>query len=122
MPRESQDVAHVWDILAAARGIELSVAGLELKHYLAGEDLRMAVERRVEILGEAARRVSESFRQAHPEVPWRDLISRRNVLAHRYDEVDDQLMWRVATVRIPELIALLKPLLPPVPRDPEPEP
>jgi len=121
MPRESQDVAYVWDILAAADGVVLSVAGLELKHYLASEDLRMAVERRVEIIGEAARRVSEPFRQAHPEVPWRDLISQRNVLAHRYDEVDDQLMWRVVTIRIPELIALLKPLLPAVPPDPEPE-
>lgn len=121
MPHESQDIAYVWDILAAADGIVLSVAGLERKHYLANEDLRMAVERRVEIIGEAARRVSDEFRKAHPDIPWRDLISQRNVLAHRYDEVDDHLMWRVATIRIPELIAQLKPLLPALPPDPEPE-
>jgi len=121
MRHESQDIAHLWDIMAAADGIVLSVAGLELEHYLATENLRMAVERRVEIIGEAARRVSDAFRQAHPEIPWRDLVSQRNVLAHQYDEVDDHLMWRVATIRVPELIALVKPLLPPVPPDPEPE-
>ena len=121
MRHKSQDNAHLWDILAAADGIVLSVAGLELKHYLANENLRMAVERRVEIIGEAARRVSDAFRQSHPEIPWRALVSQRNVLAHRYDEVDDHLMWRVATIRVPELIALVKPLLPARPPDPEPE-
>ena len=121
MRHESQDIAHLWDIFKASDGIVLSVAGLELEHYLANENLRMAVERRVEIIGEAARRVSDAFRQAHPEIPWRDLVSQRNVLAHRYDEVDDQLMWRVATIRVPELIALVKPLLPARPPDPEPE-
>ncbi len=121
MRPESQDIAHLWDILAAADGIVLSVAGLELEHYLANENLRMAVERRVEIIGEAARRVSDALRQAHREIPWRDLVSQRNVLAHRYDEVDDRLMWRVATIRVPELIALVKPLLPARPADPEPE-
>lgn len=121
MPRETEDIACLWDILNAAEGIVTSVAGLELEHYLRVDDLRMAVERRVEIIGEAARRVSEEFRHAHPEIPWRDLISPRNVLAHRYDEIDDQLMWRVATVRIPELISLIRPLLPPAPPDAEPE-
>lgn len=121
MPRDTKDIACLWDILSAAEGIVLSVAGLELKHYVAVENLRMAVERRVEIIGEAARRVSEEFRQAHPEIPWRDLVSQRNVLAHRYDEIDDHLMWRVATVRIPEFITLIKPLLPPAPPDPEPD-
>lgn len=120
MPRETQDIACLWDILSAAEGIALSVAGLKLEHYLGNETLRMAVERRVEIIGEAARRVSDEFRHAHPEIPWRDLISQRNVLAHRYDEVDDRLMWRVATVRIPELIAQVRPLLPASPSDPEP--
>ena len=62
MRHESQDIAHLWDIMAAADGIVLSVAGLELEHYLATENLRMAVERRVEIIGEAARRVSDAFR------------------------------------------------------------
>lgn len=121
MPHDTHDVGYLWDILRAAEGIVLAVAGLELKHYLQNEDLRMGVERRLEIIGEAARRMSDEFRQSHPEIPWRDLITQRNVLAHRYDDIDDHLMWRVATDRIPDLIAQIKPLLPPCPPDAEPE-
>jgi uncharacterized protein with HEPN domain len=47
----------------------------------------MAVERGLEILGEAARRVSEAFQQAHPEIDWRNTIGLRNVIAHRYEQV-----------------------------------
>jgi uncharacterized protein with HEPN domain len=87
MPREATDIAHLWDMLHAARGIESAVAGLELEHYLQDEDLRMSVERRIEIIGEAARRVSDACKVAHPEIPWRRMISQRNVPAHEYDEV-----------------------------------
>jgi uncharacterized protein with HEPN domain len=70
------------------------------------------VERRVEIIGEAARRVSCAFRDAHPEIPWRSVIGQRHALAHDYGEIDDQRVWRVATIHIPDLIPLLEPLVP----------
>ena len=122
MPRESNDIAHLWDMFHAARGIESAVAGLELEHYLQNEDLRMSVERRIEIIGEAARRVSDAFKEAHAEIPWRRIIAQRNVLAHEYDEVDDRLMWRVITENIPQLAHTLEGLLTTrPPPDPEPE-
>ena len=71
--------------------------------------------------GEAARRVSESFKDAHPEIPWRRMIAQRNVLAHEYDDIDDRLMWRVVTESIPKLARTLKGLLPALP-PPDPEP
>jgi len=74
--------------------------------------LRAAIERHIEIIGEAAGRVSPSFRDAHPEIPWRRIIAPRNVLAHEYGEVKHELMWRVATVHVQELIAKLEPLTP----------
>ena len=81
----------------------------------------MSVERRIEIIGEAARRVSESFKDAHPEIPWRRMIAQRNVLAHEYDEVDDRLMWRVIAENIPQLVRTLEGLLTTQP-PPDPEP
>jgi len=44
----------------------------------------MAVERAVEIIGEAARNITEYFKQVHPEIPWAGIIGQRNVLAHKY--------------------------------------
>lgn len=76
----------------------------------------------MEIIGEAARRLSDEFRAAHPGIPWRKVIGLRNVLAHRYDEVDDVEVWRLAREEIPPLVQQLEAVLPPAPPDPEPEP
>ena len=74
--------------------------------------LRSAVERQIEIIGEAARRVSKDFQEAHPEIPWRPIQAQRHVLAHEYGEIKHDRIWRVADVHIPELILLLAPLVP----------
>ena len=71
----------------------------------------------IEIIGEAANRVSRGFRAAHPEIPWQQIVAQRNILAHEYGEIDDSLVWRVATDRIPELISYLKPIVPPLPSE-----
>jgi uncharacterized protein with HEPN domain len=83
--------------------------------------LRHAVERNIEIIGEAARRVSPRFRDAHPEIPWRPIMATRHILAHEYDEVDNTIVWRIATQHIPPLLTHLKNLIPPPPPDPAPE-
>ena len=73
------------------------------------------MERKLEIIGEAARSISDQFQRDHPEVPWRGIIAQRHFLAHEYGEVRQEKLWRVATTRIPELIAMLTGLLPPPP-------
>ena len=65
--------------------------------------------------GEAARRMSDDFRQAHPEIPWSDIIGQRNVIAHQYEEIRQERIWSVVTSDIPTLIAQLEPLIPPLP-------
>ncbi len=80
---------------------------------------QMAVERAMEITGEAAARVSAEFRAAHPEVPWRAIIGQRNVLAHKYGEIEQDRIWTVATTDIPHLIGQLEPLIPPLPPEVE---
>ena len=115
MRPDDRDAGCLLDMLEHARGIARAAQGLSPERYAANEDVRLAVERRVEIIGEAARQVSASFRQAHPEIPWRKIIAQRNILAHEYGDIQDDIMWRLATVSIPELVALLEPLVPPPP-------
>jgi uncharacterized protein with HEPN domain len=102
-------------MLQHARGVARAIKGRTPQQYAEDEDLRLLVERRLEIIGEAARRVSEAFRSAHPEIPWRKIIAQRNVLAHEYGEIQDDVVWQVITVSIPELIKTLEPLVPPPP-------
>jgi uncharacterized protein with HEPN domain len=108
MQPETRDPACIADMLAAARGIVRTLAGVPLSRYQADEDLRHAVERKLEIMGEAARRVSDSLRDRHPEIPWRAVIGQRNVLIHGYDEIDDARVWRLAAEHIPQVIAQLE--------------
>lgn len=107
-------------MLGSARAIAVYVAGRQYPDYLADPMLRDAVERRVEIVGEAARGVSRAFHDAHPEVPWRPIMAQRHILAHEYATVRHDLIWTVATRHVPELIGMLEPLVPPPPPDPQP--
>jgi uncharacterized protein with HEPN domain len=112
MPLDDRDKAYLWDMLDAALAVEEFVCGKTYAEYLSNRMMRGAVERHLEIIGEAARRITETSRQAHPEIPWRGIIGQRNVLAHEYDEVLHEAIWAIATRRIPELIGALRLILP----------
>jgi uncharacterized protein with HEPN domain len=99
-------------MLDAALAIQQFVEGRSFQDYVRDRLLRNAVERNVEIIGEAARRVSAQYQASHRDVPWRAIISQRHVIAHEYGEIDDVRWWAVATKFIPTLIADLKPLIP----------
>ena len=115
MRPEERDVAYLWDMREAARTARDLVAGMELERFLADRRTQLAVERTLELVGEAARRVSTSLRDAHPELPWRTLVGLRNVLVHDYGEIDEARVFAVAVQDIPALLILLEPLLPPEP-------
>ena len=119
MRPDEKDAAYLWDMLQAARGVGELAAGFDYAGYLADRRTQLAVERQVEILGEAARRVSEGFRDAHGNIPWVKIIAQRHVLAHEYGEIQQERIWRVATIHVPELIAQLEPLIPPTPPEPK---
>jgi uncharacterized protein with HEPN domain len=74
--------------------------------------IHSAVERRLEILGEAASRVSEGFQTDHPEIAWKEIKGLRVVLAHRYDDLDFQQLWRAVTMHSQDLLPKLEALLP----------
>ena len=68
---------------------------------------RAASERFIEIIGEAAARLSDKARTARPEVPWEDIIGARNVFAHGYYTIDPDVLWRILRESLPDLIAKL---------------
>jgi uncharacterized protein with HEPN domain len=102
------DMARLWDMLDAARAAMEFTSGRRFEEFLNERLLRNAVERSLEIIGEAARRVSPSFRDLHPEVPWRAIIALRNVLAHEYGEIKYERLWVVCEERLPVLVRQLE--------------
>lgn len=89
-------LAHLHDIVQAGSALKSFVAERTFDHYTSDEELRSAVERKFEILGEALNRI----RRDEPDVlqhirEHRDIISFRNILVHGYDAIDDQIVWGV---------------------------
>lgn len=78
-----------------------------------------AVIRELEVLGEAAGRVSPPFVAAHSEIPWREITGIRHKLIHDYFVVDLGIVWRTATVNIPEVAPLVRAIAAPFRERPE---
>ena len=108
MRPEDRDAGYLWDMLDAARTVRDFTTGVGLDEYRADRKLQLAVERAIEIIGEAARLVSASFKEQHPEIPWQQIIAQRHVLAHDYGEISHDRIRLVATRRIPDLINQLE--------------
>lgn len=68
----------------------------------------LAVIHCIEIIGEAARQMPKSFREKHPEIPWREIIGLRNVIAHEYFGLDNEIIWDVIQTQIPLLAAQMR--------------
>src|SRR5271157_5557252 len=108
-----RDAALLLDMALAAEDALSFVAGLDERAFLASDLYQSAVIRKLEVIGEAAGRVSKSFCTAHPEIPWREMTGLRHRLIHGYGDVRLDIVWRVTTEMLPGLIAALRPLIPP---------
>ena len=111
MKPSERDAAYLWDMLEAARNARKLTRGLTFKDIMGDFRTRLALERSMEIVGEAARRVSEKFRDEHREIPWQGIIGLRNVIAHEYGELDHNRLYTVARGGVPELIRALERIL-----------
>ncbi|MDX2199950.1 MAG: HepT-like ribonuclease domain-containing protein [Phycisphaerae bacterium] len=105
-------------MLDAANTLVTITSGVDEKAYLANRTLQLAAERCIEIIGEAARYVSRSFRDAHPEIQWTKIVAQRHILAHHYGAIQHERLWRVVETHVPALVAQLTPLVPVVPENP----
>jgi uncharacterized protein with HEPN domain len=109
----SRDLTYVLDILIAARCIQTYMAGIDRPTFEQDTMRQDAIIRRIEIIGEATRRLSLEFRATHPNIPWQDMAGIRSRLIHDCDEVSLSLVWDVIQHDIPALIAQIEPLIPP---------
>jgi uncharacterized protein with HEPN domain len=76
--------------------------------------LNLALVRLLEIIGEAANRISAEDRSRYPQIPWTQIISLRNRLIHGYDHVDLDILWQIVTQDLPVLTEELERIVPPL--------
>jgi uncharacterized protein with HEPN domain len=102
------DSLRLLDMLSAAREARQFVAGKSEGDVRKDRVLTLALLKCVELIGEAAARVSEDTRAKCPHLPWADMVGMRNRLVHAYFDVDLSLLWTTVADDLPELIASLE--------------
>ena len=112
MQPDAEDVTYVWDVVSACREIQEFMQDVEWEDFYNDRKLVLAIERSLEIIGEAAGCLSETFRNGHPEVSWHKIRGMRNILAHEYGQVDYEIVYNTAIKEIPDLLNKLESLLP----------
>ena len=107
-----RDPVYLLDILEAARLASSYLQDVTEEVFLRDTQRQDSVIRRIEIIGEAARRVSPATKEAHPEIPWSEMVGMRNLLIHDYADVDLRIVWDTVQRDLPRVIALIEPLVP----------
>lgn len=106
-----RDQASLLDMLDAARLAVQYIAGKSYADFVSDLQCQDAVIRRIELIGEAARRVSAETQDLHPQLPWREMVSMRNLMIHQYDEIDLSVVWDTVNRDLPGLIESLREIL-----------
>jgi len=107
------DAVRIHHMIDAGKTAQSFVVGRQRDDIDTDEMLRFALLQAVQIIGEAASKVSLETRAATPTVPWADIIFMRNRLVHAYFDIDHNILWRTVTEEITDLLPKLLPLLPP---------
>ena len=100
------------DIVEHIERIERFLAGLDRTAFLRDEKTCDSVVRNLEVIGEAANRLRQEFRDRHPQIPWRRIVGLRNRIVHEYFDVDLELVWEIIHAELPALKMQLQAIRP----------
>ena len=106
------EIIRLRHMLDAARAAILSARGRTRPDLDRDPVWALGIVKCVEIVGEAAARVSEGTREKHNGIPWAQIVAMRNRLVHAYFDIDMDQVWKAVTEDLPTLINMLEPLIP----------
>lgn len=107
-----RDEAYLLDILIATRKILKFTQGIDHDKFSEDDILQNAVMRLLEVMGEAARKISEEMKKSQPAISWNEMIGMRNHLIHEYFRIDVELVWNTIQNDLPLLLKQIEPLVP----------
>lgn len=105
------DLESLIDIVTAIRRILRYTEGVSRVELEANNEKLSAILYQITIIGEATKRLSQTFRQQHSEIPWREMAGMRDVIIHKYDQLDLDVVWDVVQNKLSELLSLIAPLI-----------
>ncbi|MDR1343427.1 MAG: DUF86 domain-containing protein [Prevotellaceae bacterium] len=108
MREASKDKGRLEHILDAIKNAEEFTKNIDFEQYQKSALLRFGVTKAVEIVGEASYRLTNEFREQHPEIEWRKIINMRHVLVHGYYQMEDKIIWDTVHNNLPVLKEKIK--------------
>ena len=101
MPKKLRPVLS--DILAAIEGMEQATADLTYRDFEQSWVVRHAVQRGIEIVSEAVRRIPDDALAQYPDIQWTNIKAIGNILRHQYHDIRDNIVWNIVEVHLPPL-------------------
>ena len=108
MREHNRDRGRLEDILKHAQNVEMIVDGITFDDFVGDIRIYYSVMKNMEVIGEAANMLTRHFRETYKELPWRQIVSMRNVLVHGYSQVADADLWQTSTNDIKPLLEQVK--------------
>ncbi len=105
------DLVYIGHMSDTARKVADKVREVSREQFDRDENLRLAVTHLLQVIGEAAARVSEGFRCSHATIPWKAIVGMRHKVVHDYLNVDEDIVWDTAMQEIGPLLAGLERIL-----------
>lgn len=105
------DEEYLAHIESAILQIKAHTAGMTQQAYEADSKTQRAVERNLQIIGDAAHKLSVQLREAHTEIPWDDVYAARNVVVHHYFGVNQKILWDIVQEELGPLLEKTQELL-----------
>lgn len=96
-------LVYIDDIRDSIVTLKRYTSGLTKEDFFSSLEKQDAVHRRLEVIGEAANRLPDEFKDQYPLIPWNKIVGMRNVLIHEYDSIDLDIVWETIQRDIPEL-------------------
>ena len=111
MREPQRDPGRLEDILEASMLIVESTVDIGFEEFVKERLKYYGIIKNVEIIGEAAYMLTPGFKQAHPEIPWQEMIKMRHVLVHGYASILPEILWETCRNDIPSIIPLIKSII-----------
>ena len=105
------DITRVKHILDSSKDILVFINNKERQDLDKDRMLVLSLVKSIEIIGEAANKISDELKSKHSSIPWEDIIGMRNRLIHTYFDIDYDIVWQTVKDEIPKLIKELKKII-----------
>ena len=112
MSSKNRDLEALIDIYDAASNVVSFTDDATFDNFKTNLEKQSATLYQIQIIGEATKKLSLEFREAHSHIPWKQMAGMRDIIAHDYNKVDLGTVWDVARNNIPKLLQQIKVLIP----------